>query len=72
MKFNLNDYVTVKLTANGLHIYTTSDYYRENRVTMGGTLREQAWVVMHVFGSFLWSGAEQVFVDNVWTVEPSL
>ena len=72
MRFNINDFVTTKLTPHGLHIYASSSYYNKSRITTDGVLCEQAWIVMRVFGSRLSCGSEQVFVDNVWTVESSV
>lgn len=69
MQFNINQTVVCRLTYFGLLIYSQSDYYRADKLELDGTLREQAWVIMRIFGKYLKNGGQQVFVDNVWTVE---
>lgn len=76
---NLNEIVTVKLTAKGAKIINS--YYRdlhkdyplikESHYKEGDKLREQLHTIMYMFGSELYVGAEALFENNeiVFTTE---
>lgn len=75
MKFNINNYVKVRLTEEGLKHY--NNYYSEFvlkfpdsfKVKKDYELREQLWEIMHIFGSETFIGRQNVFVDNIIEIE---
>ncbi len=78
---NINDNVTVILTDYGKQIL---DEYRTNlekeiKINLDsiyhyeedGKFREQLWAIMNIFGSHLYCGSKQIFLDNQIQIEES-
>lgn len=73
---NLNTKVKVTLTAKGAKIIT--DYYADihkdyplipaKTFNEGDVLEEQLYYIMYMYGSSMYAGAENVFVDNQITL----
>jgi len=73
---NLNDRVKVTLTAKGAQIIT--EYYADmhkdypliaaKKFKEGDVLEEQLYYIMYMYGSSMYAGAENVFVDNQITL----
>ena len=73
---NLNTKVKVTLTAKGAKIIT--DYYADmhkdyhlipaKKFKEGDVLEEQLHYVMYMYGSSMYAGAENVFVENQMTL----
>ena len=73
---NLNDRVKVTLTAKGAQIIT--EYYADmhkdyplipaKEFKEGDILEEQLYYLMYMYGSSMYAGAENVFVDNQITL----
>ena len=69
---NLNEKAKVTLTAKGANIIT--DYYADmhkdyplipaKKFREGDVLEEQLYYIMYMYGSSMYAGAENVFVDN--------
>ena len=66
MDININDYVCLELTDQGLGIWARSHYSRHSKIN-GANLKEQLWVVMNVFGEHIFNGGNQVIKNNVIT-----
>jgi hypothetical protein len=76
MKFNINNYATVTLTATGAEIYNKryddvkqfmpSDYvFRNTNVTEGFILKTQLWVLFNDFGEYINIGMMSPFKDGI-------
>lgn len=73
---NLNEKAKVTLTAKGAKIIT--DYYADmhkdyplipaKKFKEGDVLEEQLYYIMYMYGSSMYVGAENVFVDNQITL----
>ena len=73
---NLNEKAKVTLTAKGAKIIT--DYYADmhkdyplipaKKFKEGDVLEEQLYYIMYMYGSSMYAGAENVFVDNQITL----
>ena len=67
MKHDINDMVTVTLTKKAMDILDAK--YRNYSMTPfkldGNTLTTKLWSIMNIFGSYMYMGCEQLFVDNV-------
>ena len=50
IEFNINDYVSVTLTAKGARIWNESSHGKHHRVIEGQILKQQLHVIMTVFG----------------------
>lgn len=63
---NINQMVTVKLTAYGASKYSEYlDSFNKLRPNLkeGDILRTQLWDLMHIFGSHIYLGMQAPFVD---------
>ena len=75
-KINLNERAKVTLTAKGAQIIT--EYYADmhkdyplipaKKFKEGDVLEEQLYYLMYMYGSSMYAGAENVFVDNQITL----
>ena len=77
MKFNINNYVKVKLTEHGK--YLLQQHHNELQALMpeaarfpmrlelepDGSYKEQLWVIMNELGSGIFNGGKQVIQDNI-------
>ena len=73
---NLNERAKVTLTAKGAQIIT--EYYADmhkdyplipaKKFKEGDVLEEQLYYLMYMYGSSMYAGAENVFVDNEITI----
>ena len=73
---NLNERAKVTLAAKGAKIIT--DYYADmhkdfplieaKKFKEGDVLEEQLYYLMYMYGSSMYVGAENVFVDNLITI----
>ena len=74
-RFNINDYVKVKLTAHGYNVhemhykkYLGANYnekYYAPAVDREGFTKYQLWEFMNIFGEYMFNGSEQVIEDNL-------
>ncbi|KKN10558.1 hypothetical protein LCGC14_1035460 [marine sediment metagenome] len=73
MMLNINDNVEMLLTEHGLSVLKEKGYtsYKYNFDISSGILREQLWVVMHIFSSDMYNGCEQLFVNNLINIKQS-
>jgi len=68
MKFNINHYVTIKLTDYGAYIYHRfydSLLLPYKPVSAYQEVQMQLWEVFNIFGDHCYNGANQLFVDNI-------
>lgn len=61
MKFNVNNYVKVKLTERGKAIMKKEGVLREYKADKDGFSKWQLWELMRVFGNYLFNGCEIPF-----------
>lgn len=77
MKINMNDPVTVTLTAHGAAVWNArydgmpiADKYKPAPNVAGDLITTQFWDLMHVFGPGVYMGMLEVpFLDNALEVE---
>lgn len=83
VEWNINNYVTVKLTDYGLRVFKEYqgqyDYIDGNAertsakvveiIENSYTLRLQGWNMMNIFGSECYLGSKAIFHECVWKVE---
>ena len=65
IKFNINNFVKVKLTPYGKSIFKNR---RPNMDHQGSTFTFQLWVLMNIFGDEMWNGNEQIFENSIITI----
>lgn len=79
MRFNINNYVSVKLTDRGRDIHT--NYWRgilprrepvPAVVEVDGWSRWQMWELMHIFGSHCFNGCDPPFETEIEIEEKAL
>lgn len=68
MKFNLNDKVTVRLTAWGQQVYER-ELIPAWRTANDGVLTTELWHLMSLFGREMYNGARPLFTDNFVEIE---
>ena len=63
MKFNVNNYVRVKLTEVGKNILEAEEikYLPDEE----GFVRFQMWELMQIFGNHMWNGCDIPFETNI-------
>lgn len=80
MKFNMNDRATVRLTAYGNLVFDKHykelglepKVYRKHNINSDGELRQELWMIMHIFGKSMVMGLTEIcFENNSITIEPS-
>ena len=65
MKFNLNDYVRVKLTPHGREILKTTYNNYQPRIDKNGWYRTQLWSLMEDFGPHIRMGTKPPFETEI-------
>lgn len=63
MKFNINDYVKVKLTEHGKKILKEKDI--NNSVDENGYTKFQLWDIMNIFGEYCILGCDVPFETEI-------
>lgn len=69
MKFNVNNYVKVKLTKRGKEIMKEEGVMREYVPDKDGYTKWQLWELMGVFGNYVYNGCEIPFETEIEITE---
>jgi hypothetical protein len=65
MKFNINNYVRIRLTAHGRNVLAAQPYAPNFPANADGWSREQLWQVMATFGASMGAGFPIPFETDI-------